>query len=360
MRLLNRLHMSGLSRGPRLRSSGRDDVRRSLFGVTRALLGFALFCAPLCAHPRRAESLIKVDWKQGRLSVDAENAELSHVLREVAQQTGIEILGAQDIGQLVSIHLSDVSLQKALKALLDGQDYAVLGDISSPQKARTAQVVVLGGLAAPDSNRNSLSDAAGSGAPAERAVRIHRNRRSKEEEGSDPDRAAAAIEAAAAKADVESLAKTIKGSDPTLQAQAFEELYKLNPHAALSALNSELQSDQPTQRLQALELLDQFDQADNDTIISALGQALKADDPSLKDYAIQALARRGGSQELELLRQALGDPDPAVRFMVVETVGRRLEALSLLQHALSDSDPSVSAAASQLLKAAGQASQPPN
>ena len=348
--------MRGRSRGRRLRSSGRDDVRRSLFGVTGALLGLALFCA----HPTRAESPIKVDWKEGHLSVDAEKAELSHILREVAQQTGVEILGAQDIGQLVSIHLLDVSLQKGLKALLDGQDYAVLGDISSPQKARTAQVVVLGGLAAPDSNRNSASDAAGSGALAARAARTHRNRKSKEEEGSDPDKAAAAVQAAAAKGDVEALAKAIKGSDAALQAQAFEELYKLNPQAALDVLNSELRSDQPAQRLQALELLDQFDQADNDTVISAMGQALKADDPSLKDYAIQALARRGGSQELELLRQALGDPDPAVRFMVVETVGRRLEALSLLQQALSDSDPSVSAAASQVLKAAGQAGQPPN
>ena len=169
----------------------------------------------------------------------------------------------------------------------------------------------------------------------------------------------AAVEAAAAKGDLEALSKAVLSSDPAVQSQAFEELSKLNPQAALDAISNALKSDEPAERLQALQLLDQSEQADNDVVVSTMGQALNADDTSIKDYAIQALARRGGSQEMDLLRQAMGDPDPAVRLMVLESVGQQTEALPLLQQAVNDSDPSVSAAANQLLKAANEASQPP-
>jgi hypothetical protein len=308
------------------------------------------------ASPSRAESLIKVEWNKARLSVSAENADLSQVLREVAQRTGIKIRGSQGNGHRVSIHLSEVSLEKGLKSLLDGVDYAVLGDISSPDKARSAQVVVFDRLAS-SSDRNPATNTVAGGVP--NAALKHGRRSSEEGAAAQQDKALAAVEAAAAKGDLEALSKGVQSSDPAVQAQAFEELSKLNPQAALDALNNALKSDEPAQRLQALQLLEQSEHVDDDAVVSAMSQALNADDPSIKDYAIQALARRGGSQEMELLGQALGDPDPAVRLMVVETVGQVPEGLPLLQQAVSDSDPSVSAAASQLLKAASQASQPP-
>jgi len=326
--------------------------------VPTAIIVAALSLVVLGAPATRADTPFKVDWNKGRLSVSAENAELSQVLREVARQTGIRIRGSQDVGQRVSMHLSEVSLEKGLKALLDGVDYAVMGDISSPEKARSAQVVVFAWLAVPDSNRAASSSAATDSAQKARAAIIARRRGGSVDEASQQDKALAAVDAAAAKGDLEALSKAVQSSDPAVQSQAFEELSKLNPQAALDALSSTLKSDEPAQRLQALQLLDQSDQADNDTIVSAMSQALNADDPSIKDYAIQALARRGGSQEMDLLRQAMGDPDPAVRLMVLESVGQETEALPLLQQAANDSDPSVSAAANQLLKAANEASQP--
>jgi hypothetical protein len=324
-------------------SSAEDSFRAAIIGTTGAVVAVLL-----AASAVRADSLIKVDWNKGLLSVSAENAELSQVLREVAHQTGIRIRGSQDAGQRVSIHFSDVSLEKGLKALLDGVGYAVVGDISSPEKARSAQVVVFGWPASPDST----------GVQKVKAT-VTRPRASPEEEPtSRQDKALAAVEAAAAKGDMDALSKAVQSSDPAVQSQAFEEMSKVNPQAALDALSNVLKSDEPAQRLQALQLLDQSEQADNDTVVSAMSQALNADDPSIKDYAIQALARRGGSQEMDLLRQAMGDPDPAVRLMVLESVGQETEALPLLQQAVNDSDPSVSAAANQLLKAANEASQP--
>ena len=337
----------------RLASSARDDAGTAILGVTGAVLTLVFLSAPA-----RAESPVKVDWNKGRLSVSAENAELSQVLREVAHQTGIRIHGSQDVGQRVSIHLSDVSLEKGLKALLDGVDYAVLGDISSPEKARSAQVVVFAWLAAPDPNRAAISSAGTAGVQKAKATVTRGRAGSEDEETGRQEKALAAVEAAAAKGDLDALSKAVQSADQAVQSQAFEEMSKLNPQAALDALNNALKSDEPAQRLQALQLLDQSEQADNDTVVSAMGQALNADDPSIKDYAIQALARRGGSQEMDLLRQAMGDPDPAVRLMVLESVGQETDALPLLQQAVNDSDPSVSAAANQLLKAADEASQP--
>jgi len=338
----------------RLAASAGDDVPRAIFGLRGAVLTLVL----LGASAARAESTIKVDWNKGRLSVSAENAELSQVLREVAHQTGIKIRGSQDVQQRVSMHLSEVSLEKGLKALLEGVDYAVLGDISSPEKARSAQVVVFAWLAPPDSNRAAGANAASNSVQKARAT-VVRGRVGSESEETSQEKAMAAVEAAAAKGDLEALSKAVLSSDPAVQSQAFEELSKLNPQAALDAISNALKSDEPAERLQALQLLDQSEQADNDVVVSTMGQALNADDTSIKDYAIQALARRGGSQEMDLLRQAMGDPDPAVRLMVLESVGQQTEALPLLQQAVNDSDPSVSAAANQLLKAANEASQPP-
>jgi len=329
----------------RLVSSTPDDVRTGITNIAGAVLAL-LF---LVASAARAESPIKVDWNKGRLSVSAENAELSQVLREIAQRTGIRIRGSQDIGQRVSIHLSDVSLEKGLKSLL--------GDISSPEKARSAQVVVFGWLAAPDSNRAAVSNT-GTNSVQRTKPGIARMKAGAEDEGAVQEKALAAVEAAAAKGDLDALAKAVQSSDPAVQSQAFEEMSKLNPAAALDALSNVLKSEEPGQRLQALQLLDQSEQADNDAVVSAMGQALNAGDPSIKDYAIQALARRGGTQEMDLLRQAMGDPDPAVRLMVLESVGQETDALPLLQQAVNDSDPSVSAAANQLLKAANEANQP--
>jgi len=353
--MVPRLSASHMRHVRRLAASARDDVPRAITGLAGAVLTLAL----LGASAGGAESAIKVDWNKGRLSVSAENAELSQVLREVAHQTGIRIRGSQDVQQRVSMHLSDVSLEKGLKALLDGVDYAVLGDISSPEKARLAQVVVFAWRTPPDSNRATGANAASNSIQKARATLARGRAGSVAEETSQQEKALAAVEAAAAKGDLDALSKAVQSSDPMVQAQAFDEMSKLNPQAALDSLTNDLKSDEPTVRLQALQLLDQSEQADNDAVVSAMGQALNADDTSIKDYAIQALARRGGSQEMDLLRQAMGDPDPAVRLMVLESVGQQTEALPLLQQAVNDSDPSVSAAANQLLKAANEESQPP-
>jgi HEAT repeat protein len=80
--------------------------------------------------------------------------------------------------------------------------------------------------------------------------------------------------------------------------------------------------------------------------------ALSDSDMAVRGYAIQALARRGGPQAMSYLRDALRDPDPSVRLMVVEDVIGAPDGLPLLQEASSDSEESVRSSALRGLKEA--------
>ncbi|MGH8527445.1 MAG: HEAT repeat domain-containing protein, partial [Gammaproteobacteria bacterium] len=68
---------------------------------------------------------------------------------------------------------------------------------------------------------------------------------------------------------------------------------------------------------------------------------------------------RGGSEALGLLRQALGDSDPSVRLMAVDSVAPQEQGIALLQEALSDGDEAVRYRAASKLKEGGIAAGKP-
>ena len=100
-------------------------------------------------------------------------------------------------------------------------------------------------------------------------------------------------------------------------------------------------SEQPPRRLQALSLLHQTGQADELTVLSVLEEALADHDVTVKSYAIQALAERGGADAIEALRQALHDPDVAMKKVIIEKVVQTAQGHALLQEALSDEDTTI-------------------
>jgi HEAT repeat protein len=61
----------------------------------------------------------------------------------------------------------------------------------------------------------------------------------------------------------------------------------------------------------------------------------------MRDYAIQALADRGGSDAMEYLRQAFRDPDPTVRRLAIENAAPQGQSLPLLREAVSGPDGTV-------------------
>jgi HEAT repeat protein len=108
--------------------------------------------------------------------------------------------------------------------------------------------------------------------------------------------------------------------------------------AALLGLSA---SAQPEQRRQALALLHQNGTVDEETVLAALRTALADEDATVQGYAIHALAVRGGTEAFASLRQALRDPDPSIRRLVLESVIQLDDGLPLVQEALADSEEAI-------------------
>jgi len=110
------------------------------------------------------------------------------------------------------------------------------------------------------------------------------------------------------------------------------------------------QDDDPTIRAQALSDLSQSGKDSGGTIRSALAAALTDEDARVRGHAVQILAGRGASEEMEDLWQALSDPDPYVRAMVVRTAVLNDQGIALLLEAGSDEDATVRSDAAFRLK----------
>ncbi len=323
----------------------------SLIPLLLAVL-FTFFLSPSAAF---AQAPVKVDWREGRLSVAADKASLSQVLLEVARHTDMEIRGADELQEQVSVHFSSVSLFEALKNLLAGVNYAITEDASGPGGARRAHLVIFGlrqGVAAQpttatlvgrEPERRPTAEVTPRGGLETPAVRTEQEKR------------AAALRAALEAKDRDALRDAVLDPDSTIQAAAYRALAKLDPQAAVSALVAAAKPDRPDPlaRLQALQLLARNKSADGETVLAGLRDALGDKDKATKEFAIQALVKHGGPQAMGYLQQALRDQDPSIRQMVIQSVAHKEGGFVLLEEALTDPDESVRSSASMLLKQLG-------
>lgn len=323
-------HMPNPDRTGRL--SGNHRPGRAPSGRHR----FALVVLPLLFFSMEATCLgqsaaLRVEWRDARLSVVAENAPLAQILAEVGKQTGLEIKNLQGVSSTISAHFSNLTLAAGVQSLLAGVDYAVFGDLATPQSASASRVVILNNLEA--------SDAAGVAPSHTAGARVK----------------AAGLPAgngALMPTDKEAWIRLIMGPDLAKQTEAFENLMNIDPQKAIETLEQAARNGQGQARLQALQLLDQDSEADDDTVLASLRAALQDEDVAMRDYAVQAIARRGGPETMDLLTQAYRDADPQVRLMVIQNAAQQKAAgLDLLREAVSDPDPNVSGAASALLQA---------
>jgi hypothetical protein len=84
-----------------------------------------------------------VEYRAGRLSVHALDAPLRRVLAEVVRQSGIQIIGMENVHGRVSVDFSDEPLGPALTSLLIDVDYAFSGDLARPQGIAHATLLVM-------------------------------------------------------------------------------------------------------------------------------------------------------------------------------------------------------------------------
>lgn len=162
----------------------------------------------------------------------------------------------------------------------------------------------------------------------------------------------AAVEAAAAIQDREALGKYMQDANAAVQAAAFDALAAHDNPVAVENLLAEINDPSQLVRLQALQLLTQSPQADEQTVMSALIDALKGTDSSFSAYAAQALAQRGSPEAMNALTDMLNSAAPSTRLMVLQSVAQTEAGLSLLRAALSDLDTTVRSAAAVLLQQA--------
>ena len=277
-----------------------------------------------------AESL-KVNYSGGKLSVVAEGVPLSHVLREVSLRTAIEVSGAQDLRKPVSVNFSGVPVAQALETLLAGTSYALYGNFAPGPGMRHGRVVILTGKPAAPIERPAVAVAAV--APA--SVTLTPAQRSAARTG-------------------------LMSQNPVEQDAGFTQLAHADPKEVLDALEDVIANGEGLARLRALQFLDQDSRIDPAASLAALRGALNDQDPTLRDYSIQALGRHEGSESMDILRQLFTDGDASVRLSVVESVGQREDARPLLQQASSDPDQAVSSLANELLGNANPAPPPPD
>jgi hypothetical protein len=160
----------------------------------------------------------------------------------------------------------------------------------------------------------------------------------------------AAIEPAATSQDREALGKYMQDANAAVQAAAFDALSAHDNPAAVENLLAEIKDVSQPVRLQALQLLSQSPQADEQIVMTTLIDALNGVDPSFSAYAAQALAQRGTPEAMNALSEMLDSPDPSTRLMVLQSVAQTEAGLSVLRAALSDSNETVRSAAAALLQ----------
>jgi hypothetical protein len=212
--------------------------------------------------------------------------------------------------------------------------------------------------AAPDESKETDSSA-GAGAvqpPTQNADAVGLEASSVGLPGTDPQLDAsqaeklAAIEAAATSQDREALGKYMQDVNAAAQAAAFDALAAHDNSAAVENLMAEIKDVSQPVRLQALQLLTESPQADEQTVMTTLIDALNGADPLFSAYAAHALAERSTPEAMNALSEMLNSSDPSTRLMVLQSVAQTEAGPPLLRAALSDGNETVRSAAAALLQ----------
>jgi HEAT repeats len=310
---------------------------------TWVILSLPLFSFFFVVSSASAQARLKVEWEGGHLSVTAEKVPLSQILQEVAHRTGIEVQGGEGLQEEVSVSFAGLPLSEGLQKLLTQVNYLLVDGAGPQEGPRPMLALIFGRRAAP---------------PPVVIPTEGEAKRESEPAAEDEEERLKALRAAAQQGNKEVLREALADANLTIQTTALALLAEQNRQEAVTFLVEATKSDQPQVRFQSLQLLSQTDQVDERTVLSTLGEAVTDGDETVKGYAVQALAERGGPGAMELLGQALHDPDPSFRRTILEQIARTVppeQSLPLLQEATADRDEAVRSLASSQLKEAKEA-----
>jgi hypothetical protein len=330
--------------------------RRSVPQRGYQLLPFALLAlfllVPQVLPAQTRPGPIRVEWKSQLLTVHAENAPLSVILKRVVRATGVDVSGLEKLQGQASVNFSQQPLSEGLQVLLPGWDYAFAP--ADPALGRRGQLLIM--------VRGSANPIAAPAAPlsasADADAELGADDSNWLEDNPEDDKKIAQLKKASAKGDANSLHDAILTGDAQVQEAAFEELRKTDPVGASAALSNAAQSDKQGMATQSLALLMRSG-ADKSLILTTLGDDIASTDVALRTYVAQALPNYG-ADAMSYLQQALADSESSVRLATLQAVARDDWAQPLVQQEVNDADPQIQALAAQILqqmqaKPAGQA-----
>jgi len=330
----------------------------SLVQVASARPPDSLIACQQAPEPQAATPPSVLQIHNDRLSMRARNVPWEVVLRELEHYAGVRIRVEGQIPGTLTQEFEALPLEQGLRRLFRGANLVFLYDKDGPEGAPIGKLTEIwmlpkeGNVAEGKQSPSSSPQAIATGwqqqaepkgktaeaIPSDQEIQPESQAADEEQPFAD---GLETLEAAAKKGNAEALQAALLDPDQSTQVRAFELLAERDGPGALAAVLSMTKSEEPSMRLQALSLLNEAGQADAGTVLSALGAALSDGDADVKSYAIANLVSSGQPDAMEYLRQALRDPDPFTRTMVLEGMAAQGQGLPMLQEALSDEDATV-------------------
>ena len=246
---------------------------------------------------------VRVSFRDGLLSVEAKAGTWMQVLNEITEQTGVRFHYSLPFAGSVTVSFANLPVRQAIERLFGPEadfmfryDGTAFSSASLPKEVWVLGKVQGGGAGGQQSGPSNKA-----GVDSNQA-HVGTGRADKLE---------AAEKSPIDKESIDDFIAMSRDEDPQMRRQAIVTL-------ANSGKGGE-----------------------DDAVVTALDSALTDEDASVRGYAVQALAKRGGSKAMGHLWQALRDPDADVRIMAVESVEPRDQGIALLQEALSDVNETV-------------------
>jgi hypothetical protein len=313
---------------------------------------------------------LAIEWHGDRLSVRVCNAPWTAVLRELEHRLGITIVVRGPLAGMLIQEFEALPLELGLRRLFRGMNTAFfyrIGTEAGTAADQLSQVWLWPKNIRTEAGRPHDRSSARPQAAHQQDDSISSQERaetSTSEEETQPDGELVAEEEAeggrletlhflAKQGDGEALRQAVFDPDPNVHMAAFALLAEHDPQGTGALVVGAARDAQPMVRLQALQFLHHGHLVEDATVLSTLGDALADADIAVRRYASRTLAERGGPEALELLRQALRGPNPAIAKMILEQVIQVVppdQSLPLLQEALSHADATVLALASARLE----------
>jgi HEAT repeats len=225
---------------------------------------------------------VKVNFKNGLLSVASKAGTWRQVLNAITEHTGIRFHHALPLDGLVTVSFANIPVRQAIERLFGCEpDFVFRYDAKPNSSASFIKEVWISGNA---ENNNKL------------LIPVQ----------------------------VEQLAVDNSSGNAEVTRTEFDRLMELT------------RSSNAATRVEALSILKESGTGDQEDIRADLAAALAEQDPKVRNLAVKAIASEGGQEAVSQLSRVLHDPDLSVRIAAIGSMPLEGGGSALLREALAD------------------------